>query len=83
MERRYMSVMDRVVLAWLKMKALFATGMASRQPAWGMIEFAIGALVFAVVVSVGLKALGTDLSNLFIEMGKGFQMPAGGIGGSS
>ena len=74
-----MSLIERVWFAWLWARA--GVDVRHRQPAWGLIEYAIGALVLAVGASVGLKVLGTDLSNLFNDLGAGLKMPAGGIGG--
>jgi hypothetical protein len=74
-----MSLIERVWFAWLWVRA--DVGIRHRQPAWGLIEFAIGALVLAVGASIGLKVLAGDLSKLFSDLGSGLQMPAGGIGG--
>jgi len=74
-----MSLMERVWFAWLWARA--GVSREHRQPAWGLIEFAIGALVLALGASVGLKVLAGDLSKLFSDLGSALQMPAGGIGG--
>ena len=74
-----MSLMERVWFAWLWVRAGVVGG--HRQPAWGLIEFAIGALVLALGASIGLKVLAGDLSKLFSDLGSSLQMPAGGIGG--
>jgi hypothetical protein len=74
-----MSLIERAWFAWLWVRA--DAGIRHRQPAWGLIEFAIGALVLAVGASIGLKVLAGDLSKLFSDLGSSLQMPAGGIGG--
>jgi hypothetical protein len=74
-----MSLMERVWFAWLWARA--GVGRGHRQGGWGLIEFAIGALVLALGASIGLKVLAGDLSKLFSDLGSSLQMPAGGIGG--
>ena len=75
---------DRLLIAWCWARAWLADGgpalVRRRERAWNLVEFAIGVLVLVLVASVGLKMLGTDLSQFFSDLGKDFKSPAGGIG---
>jgi Flp pilus assembly pilin Flp len=48
-----------------------------RQPAQGLIEFALLVVVLLAVASIGLAVLGTDLSTLFSELGGKLKLPTG------
>lgn len=78
---------ERLLLAWLWARAWLEDGGRalgrSRQPGWGLIEFAIGVLVLVLGASVGLKILSGDLSQFFIDLGKNLRLPAGGFGGAT
>ena len=69
-------VEDRVLVAVVWLRAWLISGRSRRQPAIGLIEYALMVVVFVAVAAVGLTQLGTDLSSMFSDLGNKLKLPS-------
>jgi Flp pilus assembly pilin Flp len=69
-------VEDRVVLAVVWLQEWLTSVSRSRQPAIGLVEYALMAVVVVAVAAVGLTQLGTDLSSVFSDLGAKLKLPS-------
>jgi Flp pilus assembly pilin Flp len=69
------SVQDRVLVAVVWLQGWLSSARGRRQPAIGLVEYALMAVVVVAVAAIGLTQLGTDLSSVFSDLGSRLKLP--------